>query len=365
VIETVDLIPYRLPLTRPWRSARGGLGERRGWLIRVGSVELWGYGDCAPLPAAGTEEPAVAWAWLDAWRKRSLRHALGSALDDLAEASPAPGAAWGAGPAPAARNAAECALADLAARRAGVPLARWLSAGAVERIPVNAALGALGDIVPADLLASVANGYRVLKVKVGLAPPGEELRRLAGLVPHIPDGVALRLDANGAWTLGQAQRVMAGLAGLAERAMLRVESLEEPLRDPSAPDLRRLQAEAAFPLALDESLHRPGTDWDPTDLPVRRVVLKPAVIGGLRRTMALAARARAAGPEVVLTGLIESAAGLWPTVHLAAALGGTIPQGLATAHWLSRDLGEPPRPDGGWIDLPPGPGGGYCPGPDP
>ena len=364
MIETIDLIPYRLPLTRPWCSARGGLGERRGWLVRVGSGALCGYGDCAPLPAAGTEEAGCAWAWLGAWRGRSLGRALGSTLADLADASTEGSTGWNVRSAPAARYAAECAIADLTARRSGVSLARWLSPEPVQRVPVNAALGVLGQVAAADLLASAADGFRVLKVKVGLAPPAADLRRLSVLARHLPAGVALRLDANGAWTYGQAQRVMAGLSGLAEQAGLVVESLEEPLCDPTDLGLRRLQAEVGFPLALDESLHRKGACWDLVDFPVRRVVLKPAVIGGLRRTLALAARARALGLEVVLTGVIESAAGLWPTVHLAAALGGSVPQGLATAHWLARDLGEPPHPKDGWIEIPPGSGTGFWPGPD-
>ena len=366
LVDSIEFIPYRLPLTRAWRSACGQLDERRGWLVKVRCGGLRGYGDCAPLPAAGTEGVVAAWDWLNAWRVRALRRPLGAALDELAEADPEIGTAWGSDPAPAARYAAECTLADLAAQGAGVSLAHWLStgdpregggspSGALGLVPVNAALGALGGITPAVVWACGAAGYKVLKVKVGLGPPEEDLRRLTALAQHIPEGVALRLDANRAWNLGQASDVIAGLAALP------VESLEEPLRDPNATDLRRLQAEAGFPLALDESLHGPGATWNLGDLPVRRVVLKPAAIGGLGRTLALAARARDAGLEVVLTSLIDSAAGLWPTVHLAAAVGGKIPHGLATAHWLARDLGESPRPECGWISVPTGPGGGFLP----
>ncbi len=371
LIDTIEFMPYRLPLARTWRSACGNLSERRGWLVQLRCGGLRGYGDCAPLPAAGTEEAGDAWVWLSAWRARTLRQPLRSALDELAETGAAIDAAWGSDPAPAARYGAECALADLAAQGDGVSLAQWLSAwdtghawpeaapglapNALDLVPVNAALGALGDITPAVLRDWGSAGYQVLKVKVGLGPPAEELRRLTALAQHIPQRVALRLDANKAWNLGQASDVIAGLAGLP------VESLEEPLRDPSTTDLRRLQAEAGFPLALDESLHSPGTTLGLADLPVRRVVLKPAAIGGLRRTLALAAQARDAGLEVVLTSLIDSAAGLWPTVHLAAAVGGKIPNGLATAHWLARDLGEPPRPGAGFIQVPSVPGTGFRP----
>lgn len=348
MISAVDLAPYRLPLRRPWRSARGEMGERRGWLVRCGADGRTGYGDCAPLPVAGTEEPAAALVWLNAWRARALGRPVDLALADLAGDT---------GPAPAARYAAECALADLAAQAAGLPLAIWLAPGADLAVPVNAALGPLAELTRQDLAA--APGYRVYKVKLGLGDLGAELAHLADLAEALPRGSAFRLDANGAWDLAEARRALTVLNGLP------VESLEEPLGDPTPEALARLQAEAAFPLALDESLVRPGPawdpSWDPAELPVRRLVLKPHALGGLGRTLDLARRAQAAGLEVVVTSLIESAAGLWPTLHLAAAIASPIPQGLATADWLGRDLGEAPRAEGGYIRVSPTPGTGFRP----
>ena len=113
---------------------------------------------------------------------------------------------------------------------------------------------------------------------------------------------------------------------------------------------------------MDESLTRGGVWPNAAVAPVRRLVLKPAVLGGLRRTLALARAAEAAGRELVVTSLIESAAGLWPTVHLAAAIASPIPQGLATAGWLAEDLGEAPRARAGRITIPNVPGGGFRPG---
>ena len=351
MIADITLEPYRLRLRRPWRSARGTDGARGGWLVRCEADGLVGYGDCAPLPAAGTEDEVAAWGWLCTWRGRSLGCSVGAALADLDRGEPG---------APAARFAAESALADLAAKAAGVPLARWLDPsmdpGAPLSAPVNAALGPLAELTPEDLAACAAEGYRVFKVKVGLDGLEADLVRLAGLAPHLPPGGQFRLDANGAWTLPEAARAVAALNALP------VEALEEPLRDPTPDHLRQLQAEARFPLALDESLTRGGVWPNAAAAPVRRLVVKPAVLGGLRRTLALARAAEAAGRELVVTSLIESAAGLWPTVHLAVAVGSSIPQGLATAGWLAEDLGEAPRARAGRITIPNVPGGGFRPG---
>jgi L-alanine-DL-glutamate epimerase-like enolase superfamily enzyme len=96
-------------------------------------------------------------------------------------------------------------------------------------------------------------------------------------------------------------------------------------------------------------------------LPVRRLVLKPGVLGGPLATRRLAQAAAAAGIEVVLTSLVESAAGLWPAVQLAATLPAPVAHGLATSAWLAGDLGAPPEVRLGAIALPSGAGSGFHP----
>jgi hypothetical protein len=64
---------------------------------------------------------------------------------------------------------------------------------------------------------------------------------------------------------------------------------------------------------------------------------------------------------VVLTSVIDSAAGLWATAQLAAACASPIPHGLATAEWLATDLGIAPQPQRGQLILPLTPGSGFSP----
>jgi o-succinylbenzoate synthase len=358
------LHPYRLPLRRPWHSARQRIDERRGWLVAADHGGLCGYGDCAPLPEAGTETPTSALNRLRHWCRRARQAPAQALLDALAAQWPSP--------APAADAAVECALLDLAARRAGVTLRRLLAelppsspalpipTGAdFGRIGVNAMAGAAATATDAAVDAAVAAGFRVIKLKLGIADRGTELGRVAELLERLPVGTSLRLDANGAWRADEARTAVAALVEL-DAGSGRVESLEEPLRAPDEDVLAALQDAAPFALALDESLARNGS-MDPDRLPVRRLVLKPAAIGGLRATLDLARRAHAAGRETVLTGVVESAAGLWATAQLAAATGSPLAHGLGTAGWLAEDLGEAPAAVDGWIGLPAVAGSGFEP----
>ena len=435
-LEALGIRPYALPLHQPWTSARGTRTERRGWLIEIRAAGLCGYGDCAPLPEAGTEVEAAAEAMLSRWQAQLPGHSLADLLDPgwqgpygAASGKPSrypPGASSIAalgdttGPSssaasadatgssisalfadlgrtsstPAAGFALESALTDLAARLAGVPLRRWLTPRAGDAVPVNATLGTLRDQTPACIVRACQAGYQVLKLKVGLDAPETEIAHLQGLATHLPPGACSRLDANGAWDYDQAARLILRLNDLP------IESLEEPLKIPDWQALASLQALARFPLALDESLHQdpgniagmaglpidrllgaethavPSSNTPSAELlaglsvdsllaagapPVRRLVLKPAAVGGLRRTLFLARKAADLGLEVVLTSLIESAAGLWPSLQLAAALSSSLAQGLATASWLGEDLGQVPDPKGGSIWLGQESGSGFVP----
>jgi o-succinylbenzoate synthase len=349
-VGPIALGPYRLPLRRPWVSARGRLTDREGWLVSVGCrggpADIRGYGDCAPLPEAGTEPAGAAWNVLNTLRDSLPGMPIPLALETLASLADA---------APAAAYALECALLDLESRLLGLALRRMLARSAGDSVTVNGALGSLPELTSSDLDGAASTGLRVLKIKVGVTDPRREIGRLAELADQLPAGIGLRLDANGAWDLATASWIIATLDGLP------VECLEEPLAAPDPQRLARLQTLAGFPLALDESLRALPGILEPGRFPVRRAVLKPAVQGGLRRTLDLALRLQGAGIEVVVTSLVESAAGLWPTAQLAAATGSPIPHGLATADWLAEDLGDPPRPQGQTLQLPTLPGSGFVP----
>ena len=329
---------YALPLRRPWHTARGLLTRRQGFIVVLEQAGDLGIGECAPLPMAGTESLRQAQERLRHWQDRlqSAGWSSDRLLAALAHGWPST--------APAADVAVETAALDLAARRRGLPLRRLLTEQPRDQVQVNAVLGPLKSLSDDAWDRTVATGWRCLKIKVGVAPVDDEIARLRTLTQRVPPDARFRLDANGAWSPADAERVIAAVADLP------IDALEEPLNRPRDAELASLQAAAAFPLALDESL---AGRWpiDPAQLPVRRLVLKPGVVGGLRPTLTFARAASASGRQVVLTSLIESAVGLWATAQLAAALPEQQHHGLATANWLAHDLATTPNPVAGVLAL--------------
>jgi o-succinylbenzoate synthase len=338
VIASLRLFPYAIPLSRPWKCARGDTVLRRGWLIRIEDSEgAHGWGETAGLPGAGTETAPLAEAAL----AEAVATLPGLGFDAARRRLPGRER-------PAARCGLECALLDLGARRAGVPLYRHLRPNARGEVRVNAFVGAVDEGLGERLVAARAAGFEVAKLKLATAPLTEEMPKFFAAMARLPQGLSLRLDVNRGWTTAEAAATLPSFAGLP------VEALEEPASDADGAALARLQAMVDFSIALDESL----ASW-PEDgpLPVRRQILKPMVVGGPSRVFGLALRPRT---ESIVTSSVDTAVGLWLSAHLGAALGNGLAHGLDTASWLSTLLGPAPTP-GGVLLLPEAPGLGFEP----
>jgi o-succinylbenzoate synthase len=343
-IVAAHLHPYTLPLKRPWVAARAVLHERRGMLLALtGADGITGWGDCASLPSAGNAAQILAALTALAQALPGVEHDAALALDVSF---------------PEVRWALETALFDLAARRRGVPLAVHLGAqNFTGNVKVNAALGALDGHTAQRAVAALAQGYASAKIKVGVGSIDDELVLLHEIHSATAGRLRLRLDANRAWGESEAQCFLNAIASLP------IDAVEEPLAQPTLPQLHALQQALPYAIAVDESLPQFGSVALLAAGAVRRLVLKPARIGGIIASCELAAQAQAAGMEVVLTSVVDSAVGVAAAAHLAAAVAPDLAHGLATLDWLAADVAPAPLLRDGRLWLGAAPGLGFSPTP--
>jgi o-succinylbenzoate synthase len=212
-----------------------------------------------------------------------------------------------------------------------------------DRVPVNVTVPAV-DPARAHALVT-ASGCRTAKVKV--AERGQSLADDVARVEAVRDalggGGAIRVDANGAWDVGEAVRA------LQELGRFGLEYAEQPCA--TLAEMAELRGKADVPLAADESIRRAG---DP--LAVRAtgscdiVVLKAQPLGGVRAALAVA---EACGLPVVVSSAVETSVGLAAGVAFAAAL----PElryacGLATMSLLAGDVtGAPLAEEAGVLPV--------------
>ena len=225
---------FRQPLT----TAYGTL-ERRD-LLRV---RLWarngaeGVGEAAPLER------------YDGVSLEQAREALEACRPGLRDLSPsqhtqALDACRLATRLPQAIAAVDIALWDLAGRSAGRPVSALLGREPSRSVPVSATIGA-GDPAGASVQAAsaAAQGYRCLKVKVGV---GDDAGRLAAVRAAVGPGPSIRVDANGAWTVGEA------VGALESMAAVGIEFAEEPVH--GLAELAEVQRRCAqIAIAMDET----------------------------------------------------------------------------------------------------------------
>jgi O-succinylbenzoate synthase len=201
-------------------------------------------------------------------------------------------------------------------------------------VPVNSTVPAVGPEQAAAL--AQAGGCRTAKVKV--AEPGGSLTADLDRVEAVRDALGpsgrIRVDANGAWTVDQAQ--------VALRALHRfgLEYAEQPCRTvEELAELRRWLARTGIdtPVAADESIRRVDDPYRVSALQAADIaVLKVQPLGGVRACLEIAERI---GLPVVVSSALETSIGLRAGLALAAALP-ELPYacGLNTAGLLADDL---------------------------
>jgi len=214
-------------------------------------------------------------------------------------------------------------------------------------IRVNATLPAVSPSEVEGVLARFP-GCRTVKVKVAEAGQllADDIARVARAREILgPDG-RIRIDANGGWTVDEAERAIHALAPYD------LEYVEQPCETvDELAEIRQRVKYMGIPIAADESVRKAE---DP--LAVARagaadiLVIKAQPLGGIARALAIVAEA---GLPVVVSSALDTSVGLSMGAHLASS----IPRldfdcGLGTAALLAADVtDEPLTPRAGQIDV--------------
>jgi L-alanine-DL-glutamate epimerase-like enolase superfamily enzyme len=329
----LTVTPLTATLAAPFASARGALSVRDLVLVRLDAPDgAVGWGEAAPLEV-DTAEVLNALA----------AHAAVLAAAD--EAAPLPdllAACAAAAALPEALAAIDLALWDLAGRRADEPVWRLLGAGALRAVELNATIAAPDRAgAAAQAQHSARAGFRCIKVKVGL---GDDAGRLAAVRAAAGPAMAIRLDANGAWSVEEAAAALNALAPVG------LELCEEPVHGLDA--VAELAQRSGVPIAIDETTREPGALGRRV---CAAVCLKVSRLGGITRTLEAATAARASGYEVYLASMLDGPLGIAAALHVAVAIRPDRPCGLATLGLFT--AGESGlEPDAGSLAPPPGAG---------
>jgi o-succinylbenzoate synthase len=346
-LTAARITPVELTLAAPLATSRGAIASRRGAVIElVAESGASGWGEALPLPGFGLESVDATCTALERIAAALLAESmdLATALDISDSQSTA---------ARSARAAADFALHDLAAQEAGTDVAGLLCPSPRRRVDVGALLrGGEPAVVAAAARSAALCGFRTLKLKLTGDDLAEDEARVAAVREAVDPGVALRLDANGAWKEATA------CEGVTKLAPYAIEMIEQPVPAADVAALRRVRNVSPIPIAADEAVCDLESATQLCEAGAADViVVKPAAVGGLRAARRIAAVARRAAVEVVVTSFLDSSLGIAAALQLAAALPATrFAAGLATAELLADDLASPHAVANGAMGLPGRPG---------
>ena len=208
-------------------------------------------------------------------------------------------------------------------------------------IPINGLIW-MGDqnFMAQQIGAILNNGFNCVKMKIGAIDVDQELALLRSIRQQYPEEVIeLRVDANGAFDLKTAYKVMESLQEIG------VHSIEQPLPVQSISDLATLCADTPIPVALDESLIGCLTIAQKEHLldtvNPQYIILKPSFIGGFKGSDQWIQLANSRGIGWWVTSALESNIGLNAIAQWVFLKSTILPQGLGTGSLYTNNIPAP------------------------
>ena len=281
----IDVTRDVFKLAQVFTIARGSRTEAQVLTVKLNDGQHVGWGECVPYARYGESLQSVTDEILglpDAFSRFDLYDLL---------------------PAGAARNAVDCALWDLEAKRARKPV--WELAGLEAPGPEITTYTLSLDTPEAMKAQAALHAFRpLLKIKLGTP---DDMPRLEAVRAGAPTSTII-VDANEGWSA----EVYADLAPHLVR--LGVELVEQPL--PAGEDHALLGMQRPVPVCADESCH------DRSSLANLKgkydvVNIKLDKTGGLTEALALRDAATAQGYEVMVGCMVGSSLAMAPATLVA------------------------------------------------
>jgi L-alanine-DL-glutamate epimerase-like enolase superfamily enzyme len=216
-------------------------------------------------------------------------------------------------------------------------------------IPINGLIW-MGskNFMLAQITEKLSAGYKCLKLKIGAIDFSSEIEIIKSIrTKFTPDQLEIRVDANGAFDPGNAQKKLEILA------KFNLHSIEQPIKQGQIGEMQKLCKNTPLPIALDEELigiydYAEKKNLLKTINP-QYIILKPTLTGGFKASEEWIDLAKKQNITWWVTSALESNIGLNAIAQWTAKLGTSNYQGLGTGSLYTNNISSPLFVENGYI----------------
>lgn len=309
-------------------TSRDVLTKRHTYYIRIieDDGEHFGIGECALFKGLGDDD-------LPDYEKRvrEVCHEInsGTPLSDIKLP-----------PYTSLRFGVETAIHDLTNGASRRPFPTLWSAGNGE-IAINGLIWmGSADEMLARIDEKLRAGFRCVKLKIGGIDFNEELKLLGYIRDRFaPEQLELRLDANGAFTPGNAMNRLERLS------RYDIHSIEQPIKQGQWKEMNQICHNSPIPIALDEELIGCRGIREKSELldaiRPQYIILKPSLCGGFKSADQWISLSTERNIGWWATSALESNIGLNAIAQWVSAKNPVMPQGLGTGMLYINNIPSP------------------------
>ncbi len=216
-----------------------------------------------------------------------------------------------------AKAAVDMAVYDLFAKSCGKPLYKVLGGNRTEiETDLTISVNEIDEMV-SDSLKAVAQGFNILKIKVGKESL-KDIERIRAIRDAVGPDVKLRIDANQGWTAKDAVRIIRTLEDMG----VEMDLVEQPVSAHDFAGMKYVTGQVNTKILADESVFSPE---DAICLIQERAAdlinIKLMKTGGIYEALKVCAIAESYGVECMIGCMLESKIAVSAAAHLAAGKG--------------------------------------------
>ncbi|WP_173917205.1 dipeptide epimerase [Halobacillus sp. Marseille-Q1614] len=217
---------------------------------------------------------------------------------------------------PSAKAAVDMALHDCLAQHCQLPLYQLLG-GYQNQLETDYTVSVNEpDEMASDAKQYIADGFNILKIKVGKDEIEKDIRRIKAVRDTIGPSSVIRLDANQGWTVKEAIYAIRRM----ENLDLGIELVEQPVPAHDIDGLKQVSDHTFIPIMADESvfsIHDAKRVLETKSADMINIKLMKA--GGIYQALKINQLAEAYGIPCMVGSMIETKLGITAAAHLAAS----------------------------------------------